>query len=391
MSEILPNRLSKRKRERMQFIDLKAQYHVLKEEINANIRAVLDSAQFIGGPYVKALEDKLSSYVERKYCITCGNGTDALQAAYMALGVGPGDAVFCPDVTFISSTEPAKMFGATAVFCDITPNTYCLAPESLERQIQAVLAEGKLTPKAVVAVDILGNPCDYDAIGAICEQYGLFLIEDAAQSFGASYHGKKAGAFGHIATTSFFPAKPLGCYGDGGAIFTDDDNFADVIRSICVHGKGPGGKYDNIRVGMNSRLDHIQAAVLLPKLKALREYEIDARQQVARRYNEAFGGRFTTPFVAEGCVSVYAQYALLAKDTAQRDAIVRHLTETGIPNMVYYPTPQHALPVFRGEPHYGETYRNAIDYCARTFSLPMHPYLGGAEQQKIIDAVLEAL
>ena len=375
----------------MQFIDLKAQYRALKTEIDANMHAVVDSAVFIGGPYVKELEEKLAAFTGRKHCITCANGTDALQIAYMVAGVGAGDAVFCPDMTFISSTEPAKMFGATAVFCDITPDTYCLSPESLERQIQAVLSEGTLTPKAVVAVDILGNPCDYDTIVPICEKYGLFLIEDAAQSFGASYHGKKACAFGHIATTSFFPAKPLGCYGDGGAIFTDDDQAADLIRSLCVHGKGPGGKYDNIRVGMNSRLDAVQAAVLLPKLKALGDYEIDARQQVAGRYNKAFAGKLTTPWIAEGCVSAWAQYALLAEDTAQRDQIVAHLKEASIPNMIYYPTPQHALPVFRAEPHYGETFHNADDYCARTFSLPMHPYLEEAEQQQIIDAVLEAL
>lgn len=375
----------------MQFIDLKAQYHALKAGIDANIQAVVDSAVFIGGPYVKELEEKLASFTGRKHCITCANGTDALQIAYMVAGVGAGDAVFCSDMTFISSTEPAKMFGAVSVFCDITPDTYCLSPESLERQIQAVLAEGKLTPKAVVAVDILGNPCDYDVIVPICEKYSLFLIEDAAQSFGASYHGKKACSFGQIATTSFFPAKPLGCYGDGGAIFTDDDHTADLIRSLCVHGKGPGGKYDNVRVGMNSRLDAMQAAVLLPKLKALGDYEIDARQQVVERYGRAFAGKLTTPFVAEGCVSAWAQYALLAADTAQRDKIVAHLKEAGIPNMIYYPTPQHALPVFWDEPHYGEAFRNADDYCARTFSLPMHPYLEQAEQQQIIDAVLEAL
>lgn len=375
----------------MQFIDLKAQYRALKTEIDGNIQAVLDSAQFIGGPQVKELEDQLAAFVGRRHCITCANGTDALQIAYMVAGVGEGDAVFCPDMTFISSTEPAKMFGAVSVFCDITPDTYTLCPESLERQIRAVLAEGKLTPKAVVAVDILGNPCGYDAIAPICEKYGLTLIEDAAQSFGASYKGKRACAFGHIATTSFFPAKPLGCYGDGGAIFTDDDEMNDLIRSLCVHGKGPGGKYDNIRVGMNSRLDTIQAAVLLPKLKALGNYEIDARQTVAGRYNAAFAGKLQTPFVAEDSVSAWAQYAVLAKDTAQRDRVIAHLKEKNIPNMVYYPTPQHALPVFRDEPRYGETFQNADDYCARTFSLPMHPYLEEGEQQAVIDAVLEAL
>ena len=375
----------------MEFIDLKAQYRALKAEINANIQNVLDSAQFIGGPYVKEFEAQLAAFVGRKHCITCANGTDALQIAFMIAGVGQGNAVFCPDMTFISSTEPAKMFGAASVFCDILPDTYCLDPKSLERQIQAVLAEGKLTPKAVVAVDILGNPCDYNAIIPICEKYGITLIEDAAQSFGASYHGKRACSFGHIATTSFFPAKPLGCYGDGGAIFTDDDEVDTLCQSLCVHGKGPGGKYDNIRVGMNSRLDNLQAAVLLPKLKALGNYELDARQAVAKRYNDAFAGKLVIPFVEGGCISAWAQYALLAKDTTQRDRIISHLTEKKIPNMVYYPTPQHALPVFKNEPVYAELFQNANDYCARTFSLPMHPYLTKAEQQEVIEAVLEAL
>ena len=375
----------------MEFIDLKAQYRALKPEIDTNIQAVLDAGQFIGGPYVKELERQLAEYMGRKHCISCGNGTDALQAAYMALGVGEGDAVFCPDCTFIASVEPANMLGATPVFCDVSMDSYNLDPESLERQLQAVLSEGKLKPRVVVAVDFLGNPCDYDAIAAICDKYGLTLLEDAAQSMGASYKGKMCCSFGTISTTSFFPAKTLGCYGDGGAIFTDDDALADLLRSICVHGKGPGGKYDNVRVGMNSRLDAMQAAVLLPKLKALGDYEIDARQQVVERYGRAFAGKLTTPFVAEGCVSAWAQYALLAADTAQRDKIVAHLKEAGIPNMIYYPTPQHALPVFRDEPHYGETFRNADDYCARTFSLPMHPYLEQAEQRQIIDAVLEAL
>ena len=363
----------------MRFIDLEAQYQALKADIDANIQSVLGSAQFIGGPYVQELEARLAAF------------TGPLQLAFLAAGVGAGDAVFCPDMTFISSTEPAKMSGAASVFCDILPDTYCLSPESLERQIEAVLAEGRLVPKAVVAVDILGSPCDYDAIGPICQRYGLTLIEDAAQSFGASYHGRRAGAFGHIATTSFFPAKPLGCYGDGGAVFTDDDGVDALCRSLCVHGKGPGGKYDNIRIGMNSRLDSLQAAILLPKLKALEDYELDARQAVAARYSAAFAGEFTTPFVAEGCVSAWAQYALLAKDTAQRDRITAHLTAAGIPNMVYYPKPQHALPVFRDEPSYGETFRSADDYCARTFSLPMHPYLTEAEQDEVIRAVWEAV
>ncbi len=375
----------------MQFIDLKAQYRALQLEINQQIQAVLEAGQYIGGAQVKELEQKLAEYVGRKHCISCANGTDALQIAYMVYGIGVGDAVFCPDITFISSTEPSKMLGATSVFCDIQPDTYNLCPISLEKQIKAVIAEGKLTPKAVVAVDILGNPCDYDEILPICEKYGLVLIEDAAQSFGASYKGRKCCSFGEIATTSFFPAKPLGCYGDGGAIFVDDDEMAAVIRSICVHGKGPRGKYDNVRIGMNSRLDTIQAAILLPKFKALAEYEVDNRQSVAKRYNDALKDHLTTPFVQEDCISVYAQYAILAKDTATRDRVVAHLTEKGIPNMIYYPTPQHALPVFENEPGYGEAFNNANDYCARTLSLPMHPYMSEEEQQIVIDAVLEAL
>ena len=375
----------------MQFIDLTAQYQALKTQINANIQSVLDSAQFIGGPFVSKLEERLAGFTGRKYCVTCANGTDALQVAYMALGIGPGDAIFCPDVTFVASTEPAKMLGAVPVFCDITLDTYNLSPDSLERQVQAVTAEGKLTPKAVVAVDILGNPCDYDKIEAVCKKYDLLLIEDAAQSFGASYKGKRCGCFGTIAATSFFPAKPLGCYGDGGAIFMDDAELYKLCRSLCVHGKGPGGKYENIRVGLNSRLDALQAAVLLPKLDALEQYELEARQAIVQRYNTAFAGKLVTPFVAEQCVSVYAQYALLAKNTQERGNMVEALDRTNMPNMIYYPMPQHKLPVFQNEAFYGETFKNALDYCARTFSLPMHPYLTQEEQQKVIDAVLEAL
>lgn len=375
----------------MQFIDLRSQYAALKTEIDANMQDVLSSAQFIGGKYVKELESQLAAFTGRRHCITCANGTDALQLAYMMLGVGEGDAVFCPDITFVSTTEPAKMFGATSVFCETDAKTYCLDAASLERQIQAVLAEGTLTPKCVVAVDIYGNPADYDAIASVCEKYGLPLIEDAAQGFGASYMGRKCGSFGVIATTSFFPAKPLGCYGDGGAVFVDDDALDALCRQLCVHGKGPRGKYDNVIVGMNSRLDNLQAAVLLPKLKALADYEMDARQTVAARYDNAFAQKLTTPHVQGGCTSAYAQYVVLARDTAQRDGIVAHLTEKGIPNMIYYPFPQHVLPVFAQEPHYGENYKNALDYCARTFSLPMHPYLSETEQQTVIDAVLEAL
>lgn len=375
----------------MQFINLKAQYEALKEPINVGIQAVLEHGQFIMGPEVAQLEQKLAAHAGVKHCISCANGTDALQMLYMAYGIGRGDAVFCPDITFIASVEPAYMLGAQPAFCDVLPGSYNICPASLERQIKAVLTEGKYAPKAVVAVDFLGNPADYELLQDICTLYGLVLIEDAAQSFGASRAGKKCCSFGDAAITSFFPAKPLGCYGDGGAIFTNDDTLAASCETIRIHGKGPKGKYDNVRIGVNSRLDTLQAAILLPKLEALQQYEVDARQRVAKRYNDAFATDFTLLTVDPGAVSVYAQYALLAKDTAQRDAIIEHLSAKKIPNMVYYPTPQHCLPVFCELHQYDETFVQANDYCARTFSLPMHPYMGEEEQQTIIDAVLEAV
>lgn len=375
----------------MQFIDLGAQYQALKSNIDANIQAVLDSAQFIGGSFVKELEDKLAAYVGRKHCITCGNGTDALLAAYMALGIGQGDAVFCPDCTFIASVEPAYLLGATPVFCDVSMDSYNLDPTALERQIQAVLADGKLKPKVVTAVDFLGNPCDYDALEAVCKKYGLILLEDAAQSMGASYKGRMCCAFGKLATTSFFPAKTLGCYGDGGAIFTDDDELAAMLRSICIHGKGPGGKYDNVRAGLNSRLDNLQAAILLPKLNALAEYEVRNREAIAARYNASFSGKLVLPPVEKESQHSWYQYTILAQDTTQRDRIAAHLKKYGIPSMVYYPTPQHALPVFQDMETYGEHFTNAWDYCARTLSLPMHPYLNEDVQKQIIETILSAL
>lgn len=374
----------------MQFIDLKAQYQALREPIHAGIQAVLEHGQFIMGPQVKELEQKLASHVGVKHCISCANGTDALQMLYMAYGIGRGDAVFCPDITFIASVEPAYMLGARPVFCDVLPGSYNLCPASLERQIRAVLSEGKYTPKAVVVIDFLGNPADYAPLQEICTRYGLVLIEDAAQSYGASRAGRMCCSFGDAAITSFFPAKPLGCYGDGGAIFTNDDTLAATCETIRIHGKGPKGKYDNVRIGVNSRLDTLQAAILLPKLEALKQHEVDDRQRVAKRYDDAFAAAFMPLTVASDAISVYAQYALLAKDSAQRDAVIGYLSDKQIPNMVYYPTPQHCLPVFCELHQYGETFAQANDYCARTFSIPMHPYLGEAEQQSIIDAVLEA-
>ncbi len=365
----------------MQFIDLKAQYAALKGEIDANIQDVLNSAAFIGGKYVKELETQLAAFTGRKHCITCANGTDALQLAFMALGVGEGDAVFAPDMTFISSTEPAAMFGAVSVFCDITPTPITLTPRALSGRSRRCWRRGSTPLRRWWRWTFSATPATMTPFPPSARSTASLSSRMPPRASVRNITGKKTCSFGRIATTSFFPAKPLGCYGDGGAVFTDDDAINDLIRSLCVHGKGPGGKYDNIRVGMNSRLDNLQAAVLLPKLKALADYEMDARQMVAGRYSAAFAGKFTTPFVAEGCLSVWAQYALLAEDSKQRDRIIARLTEKGIPNMVYYPAPQHALPVFRSGPTCGEAFRNANDYCARTFSCPCNhsfdiaPYL----------------
>jgi dTDP-4-amino-4,6-dideoxygalactose transaminase len=374
----------------MKFNDLNAQYLALKSEIDAGISAVLSHGRFIQGPEVALLEQELASFASVKHCVACANGTDALQAVFMAYGIGPGDAVFCPDATFVASVEPAYMLGATPVFCDIEMSGYNICPESLERQIKAVLAEGKLVPKAVVAVDLFGNPAAVDSICNISAKYGIIVIEDAAQSFGASFNGKRCGSFGDIGTTSFFPSKPLGCYGDGGAVFTDDDDMAALLRSICTHGKGPKGKYDNIRVGINSRLDTLQAAILLPKLKALGAYELDRRQEVAARYSKAFGPPLGAPAIREGAVSAWAQYSLLAEDAAQRDRIIARLNELDIPSMVFYPAPQHALKVYSALDSYGEAFTNATDFCSRVFSLPMHPYMTEQETSHVTAAVMES-
>ena len=372
----------------MEFIDLKAQYRRLKEPIDTGIQKVLESTKFIGGNEVQEFENQLAAYVGRKFCISCANGTEALQLAYMAYGIQPGDAVFCPDMTFISSVEPAVMLGASPVFCDIEPDTYNLSPVSLERQIQKVLDEGKLRPKFVVAVDFLGNPAEFDEISRICEHYHLILIEDAAQATGAHYRNEKCGKFGQIATTSFFPSKPLGCYGDGGAVFTDDPEIASLLNSFKVHGKGPKGKYDNVRIGLNSRLDTLQAAVLLAKLTVLDE-EITARQKVAARYDEAFSGRLQTPVITPGSVSAYAQYCVLAENGIQREHILEAMKRAEVPSLIYYPNVLHQLEAFA--PYPDEQHINAEHYAQCNFGLPFSPYLTESDQEKVINTVLNAL
>lgn len=370
----------------MEFIDLKAQYAAYREETDAAMREVVECAEFVGGRYVDLLERELADYVGRKHCVSCGNGTDALQLAYMALGIGPGDAVFCPDMTFVASVEPAAMLSAMPVFCDIDPVSYNLSPEDLERQVERVESEGALRPKAVVAVDFLGNPADYDQLRAICEERGLFLIEDAAQGIGGILNGKRLGGFGNIAVTSFFPSKPLGCYGDGGAVFTDDDETAELLRSLRAHGKG-ASKYDNVRIGVNSRLDNLQAAVLHVKLSHLEE-EMKARQMLARRYDEALGNLLQCPAVEPGCKSAYAQYVVLAEGSDERGALAEALGRRGVPSLVYYPKPLHVMAAFG--PARG-SFPAASDYADRNLGLPFSPFLTHEDQDKVIEAVIECL
>ena len=301
----------------MQFRDLKRQYQNLKSQIDVAIAEVLTSANFISGQKVKELEHQLAEYVGVKHCISCANGTDALEIALMAMDIKQGDAVFVPDFTFFASAEAPAHLGATPVFVDINPVTYNICAKSLENAIQKVLKEGVLVPRVIVAVDLFGLTADYKELQKIADTYGLLILEDGAQGFGAEYFGKKACSFGNISTTSFFPAKPLGCYGDGGAIFTDNDEYASLIRSYCVHGKGVD-KYHNARIGMNSRLDTLQAAVLLEKLKAFKDYELDAVNRAAVVYTEQLEELVLVPVIPKGHRSSWAQYTIRTKNEAER-------------------------------------------------------------------------
>ena len=314
----------------MQFRDLHAQYEALKPEIDAGIQAVIESTGFILGKPVAELEEKLASYVGRKHCVGVANGTEALQLSLMAYDVGPGDAVFTSDFTYFASAGCASIIGATPVMVDIDLNTFNMSPAALEKQIQRVLAEGKLTPKFIIPVDLFGLPANYPEIETIAAKYGLRILEDAAQGFGGAINGKLACSFGDISATSFFPAKPLGCYGDGGAIFTDDDAIDARLRSLRASGKSPEDKYDNREIGMNSRLDALQAAILLPKFQAFKDYEIDDVNMVAKKYTAALTGKVVTPTVPAGYLSSWAQYTILLENQAQRNAVQARLKESGV-------------------------------------------------------------
>jgi len=383
------------------FIDLKTQQQRVLPEIEKRIQAVLKHGQYILGPEIQELEQRLADFVQVKHAITCSSGTDALLMPLMAMGIGPGDAVFTTPFTFIATAEVISLLGATPIFVDIDPRTFNLDPAKLEAAIQALKKNdpglyplpsvlsprsSRLIPKAIIPVDLFGLPADYDPIMKIAGQHGLFVLEDAAQSFGALYKGKKAGSLAHAAATSFFPAKPLGCYGDGGAAFTDDDELAEKLLSIRVHGKG-GNKYDNIRIGLNARMDTLQAAILLPKLDIFPE-EIEARQCIAKQYTEllsAFSPALSTPDVPEGYKSVWAQYSLLSD---QQTEIQKSLKEAGIPSVVYYPKPLHQQAAFKNLGYRVGNFPVSEMTSKKIFSLPMHPYLTKEQIIQIASVVI---
>lgn len=372
----------------MQFRDLKHQYQVLKQDIDQAVLDVMQSGAFIMGQSVKELEAQLAEYVGVKHCLTCANGTDALTLTLKAWGIGPGDAVFVPDFTFFSSAEVVSLEGATPIFVDVDEETFNISPESLDETIRQTLADGKLSPKVIVAVDLFGLPANYPEIRKIADKYDLLILEDGAQGFGGEILGRKACSFGDISTTSFFPAKPLGCYGDGGAVFTDNDEWATLIESYRVHGKGTF-KYDNVRIGLNSRLDTVQAAILQVKLRAFRDYELADVNKVATRYTELLKdiSGIKTPIIPQGFYSSWAQYTLRLESEAKRDALQASLKAQGIPSMVYYPKPMHAQTAFK---HLSSSiiHHTSTKLSQTVLSLPMHPYLTDADIKVIVSAII---
>ena len=375
----------------MQFRDLKAQYAALKPEIDQGIQQVIESSAFILGKPVTELENKLAEYVGRKYCISCANGTDALMLSLKAMDIGAGDAVFTSDFTYFASAGSISNVGGTPILVDIDLQTFNISPDALEKQIQNVISEGELTPKAIIPVDLFGLPADYTRILPIAEKYGLKVLEDAAQGFGGMLNGKRAGSFGDVGATSFFPAKPLGCYGDGGAIFTDDPEMDRRLRSLRANGRSPEDKYDNREVGFNSRLDTIQAAILLPKLRAFSEYELDAVNRAASWYTERLSDLVVTPIVPDGFVSSWAQYSILLKSSEERAALQKALKEKEIPSMLYYPRGIHQQGAYQDRGLSDEDYLNTIEATKRILSLPMHPYLQEADVDYISGVIRECL
>lgn len=373
------------------FIDLKSQYQRAKHNIDAAIQKVLDHGQYIMGPEVHELERQLADYIGVKHVVACSSGTDALILPLMAKQLTKSDAVFTVSFTFFATAESVSLAGGTPVFVDVAEGTFNMDPSALERSIEAVIAEGKLSPKGIMPVDLFGLPADYDAINDIAKKYGLFVLEDAAQGFAGGYKGRKAGALADVAATSFFPAKPLGCYGDGGAVFTDDDDLYEDLVSLRVHGQSKvGDKYDNVSIGMNARMDTIQAAVLLEKMK-LYDGEIEHRKRVANHYDELLNDVLQTPQVPEGYSSVWAQYSVLTESNEKREIIRSALQEQGIPSAVYYPVPTHLSSAYAHLGHQKGDFPVSEDLSTRIFSLPMHPYLEDQQIEKIADTIRKAV
>lgn len=372
----------------MEFRDLKTQYKVLKDDIDKACEEVMLNCNFISGKQVEELEKELAEYVGVKHCVTCANGTDALSLALMAWNIGKGDAVFVPDFTFFSSGEVVSHIGATPIFVDVDKDSFNICPKKLEKAILKVKEEGKLTPKVIVAVDLFGLPADYKEIRKIADKYGLFILEDGAQGFGGEQDGKKACSFGDISTTSFFPAKPLGCYGDGGAVFTNDDNICELLKSYRVHGKG-SMKYDNVRIGVNSRLDTIQAAILKIKLRAFKDYELKDVNEVSKKYTKALKDIVKTPVIKDGFYSSYAQYTLTLESKEIRESLQSFLKDKGIPTMIYYPKPMHEQKAFDYLDYKGEDFENTNMLCDCVLSIPMHPYLKDEDINFVADKIKE--
>ncbi len=374
----------------MNFIDLKAQYEKLKVKIDNNIKKVLSEAHYISGRQVEELEIQLKKYVNTKYCLTCGNGTDALSISLMALDIKKGDAVFVPAFTFYATAEVVSLIGATPIFIDCDEDTFNIDVKKLEKAIEQIKEEGKLIPKAIIPVDLFGQPAEFEKIRKIAIKYNLYLIEDGAQGFGGEINGKKACSFGDISTTSFFPAKPLGCYGDGGAIFTNNEEFYRKMLSIKVHGKGEF-KYDNVRVGLNSRLDTIQAGILIPKLKAFEEYELNNRNLIAKQYSENLKKYVKTPIVLDGYLSSWAQYTIQLESKEERDYLQSKLKDKEIPTNIYYPKPLHKQKVYKYYKFNLEDLKVSEKLSEMSLSLPMHPYLEKKDINKIINSIIEIL
>ena len=384
----------------MQFIDLATQQKRIRKQLEKNIMAVLDHGQYIMGPEVAEIERRLAEYVGVKHAIGCSSGTDALLMALMTYNVGPGDAIFTTPFTFIATAEVISLLGATPVFVDIDPDTFNISPTELEKAITALKKDDPsiyplpkttaktLHPKGIIPVDLFGLPADYDSINAIAKAQGLFVIEDAAQSFGAEYKGRKACSLADIACTSFFPAKPLGCYGDGGMCFTDNDELADLMNSVKIHGQGTD-KYNNARIGINGRLDAFQAAILNAKFDIF-PGEVVLRDKVATYYNEVIeesGCDLVTPKTPEGYRSVWAQYSLLSEDEKHRADLQNKLKNEGIPSAIYYPKPLHIQTAFARLSYTADDFPVSHDFSTRIFSLPMHPYLKADEQKTIAKVI----